>query len=78
MEKQAIDRAHRIGQTRPVYGTRFCMQDSVEKCVIDIQEAKRHLVEQAVGSGHLDDKQLNTLLEEDTRALLKMHRLRDF
>jgi SNF2 family DNA or RNA helicase len=44
-ESQAIDRAHRIGQTRPVIAYRLLAQDTVEAKVAALQERKRAMTE---------------------------------
>lgn len=36
-EDQAVDRAHRIGQTRPVTVSRFTVKDTVEDRILDLQ-----------------------------------------
>ena len=41
VEDQAINRAHRIGQRHPVTVTRFLTENTIEKRVADILEAKR-------------------------------------
>ncbi|EFJ31937.1 hypothetical protein SELMODRAFT_87168 [Selaginella moellendorffii] len=48
-EDQAIDRTHRIGQTRPVHVTRFVVKQTVEEHVLEIQEKKKKLVEFVFG-----------------------------
>lgn len=40
IENQAMDRVHRIGQTRPVHVTRFVMKDSIEDRLIEVQKSK--------------------------------------
>ncbi|GFR48225.1 hypothetical protein Agub_g10086, partial [Astrephomene gubernaculifera] len=47
-EEQAIDRAHRIGQTRPVQVTRITISGSVEERILALQAAKRQLVAAAL------------------------------
>ncbi len=45
VESQAIDRAHRIGQTRKVFSYRLVVKDSVEEKIIALQERKKQLVD---------------------------------
>ncbi|CAN0101972.1 unnamed protein product [Scytosiphon promiscuus] len=48
VESQAMDRVHRIGQTKPVRVVRMVSADSIEDRILEMQEAK-----QALGSGAL-------------------------
>ncbi|KAI4313181.1 hypothetical protein L6164_026179 [Bauhinia variegata] len=48
-EDQAVDRAHRIGQTRPVTVTRITIKDTVEDRILALQEEKRKMVASAFG-----------------------------
>ncbi|XP_020591599.1 helicase-like transcription factor CHR28 isoform X2 [Phalaenopsis equestris] len=48
-EDQAIDRAHRIGQTRPVTVSRITIKDTIEDRILALQEEKRKLVSSAFG-----------------------------
>jgi len=50
-EEQAIDRVHRLGQTKPVFVTHFIIQGSVEEKILDLQEKKRALIKGALGNG---------------------------
>ena len=49
VEAQAIDRSHRIGQTRPVIAYRFIAADTVEERILELQEKKRRLADQIIG-----------------------------
>jgi SNF2 family DNA or RNA helicase len=49
VEDQAIDRAHRIGQTRPVNVTRITVKGTVEDGILEIQERKTRLMAAAYG-----------------------------
>ena len=51
IEEQAIDRAHRIGQLKPVMVHRILVPDTVEDRILALQEKKRALIE-----GALDEK----------------------
>ncbi len=44
VEAQAVDRTHRIGQTRSVHVYRLVSQDTIEEKVLALQDAKRQLV----------------------------------
>jgi non-specific serine/threonine protein kinase len=44
VEMQASDRAHRIGQTRPVIIYKLIARDTVEEKILELQERKRALV----------------------------------
>lgn len=56
IEEQAIDRAHRLGQNRPVTVHRVLIQETVEDRIIALQEKKRALISEA-----LDEKQGNNI-----------------
>lgn len=51
IEDQAIDRAHRIGQLRPVMVHRLLIENTVEDRIIALQDKKRQIIE-----GALDEK----------------------
>ncbi|MEK7833986.1 MAG: SNF2-related protein, partial [Acidobacteriota bacterium] len=46
VEMQATDRAHRIGQDKPVFVYKLMMRDSVEEKILQLQDRKRTLVKQ--------------------------------
>lgn len=45
VEAQAIDRAHRIGQTRHVLATRVVARDTIESKILELQASKRALAD---------------------------------
>ncbi len=49
VEDQAADRAHRIGQDRPVIVTRLVAEDTVEERILSLQKKKRALADAALG-----------------------------
>lgn len=66
VESQAADRAHRIGQERPVFVYRMISQGTVEERILNLQEKKRALFEAALG----DASTAAGLTREDLQALL--------
>jgi SNF2 family DNA or RNA helicase len=67
VERQAIDRTHRIGQTRPVTAYRMVARDTVEEKVLALQEKKRELASALFeGAG----RALSQLTREDLAAIL--------
>ncbi len=51
VENQAADRAHRIGQERPVFVYRLVSQGTVEEKILLLQDKKRALFQAALGEG---------------------------
>ena len=51
VEDQAADRAHRIGQERPVFVHRLVAEDTVEEKILALQESKRALAAAALDGG---------------------------
>jgi superfamily II DNA or RNA helicase len=49
VEQQASDRAHRIGQTRPVTVYKLVLAGSIEEQILDLHGSKRELVDQVIG-----------------------------
>lgn len=49
VEAQAIDRAHRIGQTRHVLATRLVARGTIEEKILELQASKRKLAEAILG-----------------------------
>ena len=49
VEDQAADRAHRIGQDKPVMVYRLVAKDTVEERILELQEKKRRVAEAALG-----------------------------
>ena len=68
VELQAIQRAHRIGQTRAVQAYRFVSEETIEERMLALQEKKR-LVFEATISGQVESMVKLTL--EDIRFLFK-------
>jgi SNF2 family DNA or RNA helicase len=60
VEDQATDRAHRIGQVRPLTVVRLVAADTVEERVLALQQHKRSLFDQVVEGPTLDVAGLTT------------------
>ena len=66
-EAQAVDRTHRIGQTRPVNVYRMVSTGTIEEKVVALQERKRHLFDTVVDSGAFRS---GAITAKDIQALL--------
>lgn len=50
VEQQAIDRTHRIGQTRSVFAYRMLCRDSIEERILQLQQRKSRVSEELIGN----------------------------
>lgn len=66
VEDQAADRAHRIGQDRPVLIHRLVAEDTVEERILALQARKRAIADAALGEAD----QAGGLSKADLLALL--------
>lgn len=66
VEDQASDRAHRIGQERPVTIYRFVMQNTIEEKIISLHEHKRNLASELLSGQEISGK----LSNEDLKGLI--------
>jgi superfamily II DNA or RNA helicase len=67
VEAQAIDRAHRIGQTRQVFAYRLITRDTVEEKVLQLQKSKRDLADAIITA---NNSLIQNLTREDLELLL--------
>jgi superfamily II DNA or RNA helicase len=67
VEAQAVDRAHRIGQTRQVFAYRLIARDTVEEKVLELQTSKRDLAAAIISQ---DNSLIRNLKREDLELLL--------
>jgi superfamily II DNA or RNA helicase len=67
VEAQAVDRAHRIGQTRQVFAYRLIARDTVEEKVLELQKTKRDLAAAIISA---DNSLIRNLGKEDLELLL--------
>ena len=66
VEAQAIDRAHRMGQTRPVIAYRVICRDTVEEKIIELQKSKKELADSIIQA---DGSMLKKLTASDIQLL---------
>jgi SNF2 family DNA or RNA helicase len=67
VEAQAVDRAHRIGQTRPVFAYRLIARDTIEEKILELQQTKRDLADAVISA---NDSLIRQLTAEDLQLLL--------
>jgi superfamily II DNA or RNA helicase len=67
VEAQAIDRAHRIGQTQKVFAYRLIARDTVEEKVLQLQNTKRELADAIINA---DNSLIRSLGRDDLELLL--------
>ena len=66
VEQQAIDRTHRIGQTKNIFAYRMICTDTVEDKILKLQEKKRNLAKDLITD---DEGFVKTLTKEDVEYL---------
>jgi len=66
VEDQASDRAHRLGQTRPVTIYRLIMKNTIEERILELHKSKRDLAEELLDGTHVTTK----LSEEELLKLM--------
>ncbi len=72
MDKQAQDRAHRIGQRREVLVLRMITAKSIEEDVMERASFKRGLEQKIIGAGKFDESSKDSERQEMLRELLRV------
>lgn len=67
-ESQAIDRTHRIGQTRKVFAYKMICKDSIEEKILHLQEKKKSLSKDLIGE---DSSFVSKLTKDDIEFLFE-------
>lgn len=67
VEQQAIDRTHRIGQTKNIFAYRMICKDTIEEKILKLQERKLGLVKDLISD---ENAFLKKLTREDVEYLL--------
>lgn len=68
VQQQAIDRTHRIGQTKKVFAYRMVCRDTIEEKILELQERKKSLSDNLIGG---EDSFVKNLTMADLEYLLK-------
>ncbi len=66
VEQQAIDRTHRIGQTKNIFAYRMICKDTIEDKILQLQDKKRVLAKDLIAD---DDGFVKSLSREDVEYL---------
>jgi SNF2 family DNA or RNA helicase len=68
---QAVDRVHRLGQTRDVTTIQFLMKASIEEKIFEMAKKKQQLAEDSMARGKLDKREVQEARMQAYRSLFR-------
>lgn len=70
-EQQAVDRAHRIGQSKTVEVIKLLAQGTIEEKIFELQEKKKEIIKNVLDDDNSTDVILSTMTEQELEELFK-------
>ncbi|KAJ3989558.1 SNF2 family N-terminal domain-containing protein [Lentinula detonsa] len=71
VENQAVDRIHRLGQTRPVTTVKLIIENSIEARLLEVQKKKTALANMTLGQSNLSKADMTARRFEELQELFK-------
>lgn len=71
VEDQAVDRAHRIGQTKTVEVIKLLARGTIEEKIYELQEKKKEIIKNVIDNNASEDILLSNMSEDELEALFR-------